>query len=88
MGLSGSPVVPPSLSVRERGTPRPHRESSPPGSAPPAGVGECFSFKSLVVRLPYSLIFCQYWLVFIFKFVVVLVLVVCGGTVFLSMPPS
>ena len=46
----------------------------------------------MVVRLPYSLIFCQFWFVFVFvfvfKFVVVLLLVVGGGTVCLPMPPS
>ena len=36
---------------------------------------ECFFFNSLVVRLPYSLIFWQFWLLFVFKFVVVLLLV-------------
>ena len=48
----------------------------------------CFFFNSLVVRLPYSSIFCQFWLFLIFKFVVVLLLVVRGGTVCLPMPPS
>ena len=33
-----------------------------PISAPPTSVDECFFFSSLVVRLPYSLIFCQFWL--------------------------
>ena len=33
-----------------------------PVSAPPTGLDECFFFISLVVRLPYSLIFCQFWL--------------------------
>ena len=36
------------------------------GSALPTGLGECFFFISLVVRLPYSSIFCQFWL-FVFK---------------------
>ena len=31
-------------------------------SAPPTGLDECVFFNSLVVRLPYSLIFCQFWL--------------------------
>ena len=31
-----------------------------PISAPPAGLDECFFFKSLVVRLPYGLIFWQF----------------------------
>ena len=36
-------------------------------STPPTGLGECFFFISLVVRLPHSLIFCQYWLFSVFK---------------------
>ena len=59
-----------------------------PSSAPPTGMDECFFFNSLVVRLPYSSIFCQFWLFFVFKCVVVLLLVVRGGTVCLPMPPS
>ena len=47
-----------------------------PISAPPTGLDECFFFNSLVVGLSYSLIFCQFWLFFVFKFVVVLLLVV------------
>ena len=35
-----------------------------PVSAPPTSLHECFFFNSLVVRLPYSLIF---WLFFVFK---------------------
>ena len=38
-----------------------------PISAPPTGLGECFFFISLVVGLPYSSIFCQFWLFFVFK---------------------
>ena len=38
-----------------------------PISAPPTGLDECVFFNSLVVRLPYSLIFCQFWLFFVFK---------------------
>ena len=48
-------------------------------------LSECFFFNSLVVRLPHSLIFCQFWLFFVFKFVVVLLLVVQGGIVCLPM---
>ena len=33
-----------------------------PVSPPPTGLGECFFFISLVVGLPYSLIFWQFWL--------------------------
>ena len=58
-----------------------------PVSIPPASLDECFFFNSLAVRLPYSLIFWQFWLFFVFKFVVVLLLVVRGGTVYLPMPP-
>ena len=56
-------------------------------SAPPNGLDECFFFNALVVRLPYSLIFWQFLLFFVFKFVVLLLLVVQGGTVCLLMPP-
>ena len=59
-----------------------------PVSVPPTGMDECFFFNSLFVGLAYSMIFCQLWLFFVFKFVVVLLLVVRGGTVCLPMPPS
>ena len=52
---------------------------------PHTSLNECFFFSSLVVGLPYSLIFWQFWLFFVFKFVVVL-LVVWGGKVYLPMP--
>ena len=68
--------------------PPPCRDSSLPVSTPPTGLDECFFFNSLVVGLPYSSIFCQFWLFFDFKFVVVLLWVVQGGTVYLPMPPS
>ena len=48
----------------------PCHESSPPWlplSAPPTGLDECLFFISLVVGLPYSSIFCQFWLFFVFK---------------------
>ena len=48
----------------------PYRWSSPsrlPVSAPPPGLGECFFFISLAVGLPYSSMFCQFWLFFAFK---------------------
>ena len=38
-----------------------------PVSAPLTSLGECFFFISLVVRLPYSSIFCQFWMLFVFK---------------------
>ena len=59
-----------------------------PISIPPTSLDECFFFKSLVVKLPYSLIFWQFWLFFVFKFVVVLLLVVQGDKVYLPTPPS
>ena len=71
--------------------PLPCHESSPPQlpvSAPPTSLVECFFFNSLIVRVPYSLIFWQFWLFVVFKFVVVLLLVVQGGKVYLSTPPS
>ena len=46
----------------------PYRESSPPQllvSTPPTGLDECFFFNSLFVRLPYRLICCQFWLLFV-----------------------
>ena len=58
-----------------------------PVSAPPTGLDECFFFNSLVVRVPYSLIFWQFWLFFVFKFVVLL-FVMRGGKVYLPTPPS
>ena len=86
-------VGPPSLKsttlpVRQ---PQPCCESSPHRlrvSVPLTGLDEHFFFNSLVVGLPYSLIFWQFWLFFVFRFVVVLLLVVQGGTVCLPMPPS
>ena len=38
-----------------------------PVSAPPTGLDTGFFFISLVVRLPYSSIFCQFWLFFVFE---------------------
>ena len=40
----------------------PYHESSPPGC-----LDECFFFIFLIVGLPYSSIFCQFWLFFVFK---------------------
>ena len=48
----------------------PCHESSPPRllvSTRPTGMDECFFFISLVFRLPYSSIFCEFWLFFVFK---------------------
>ena len=69
----------------------PLRKSSPlwlPVSTSFTGLYECFFFNYLVVRLPYGWIFCQFWLFFVFKFVIVLVLVVQGSKVYLPMPPT
>ena len=38
-----------------------------PVSSPFTNRDECFFFYSLVVRLPYSLIFWKFWLFFVFK---------------------
>ena len=52
-----------------------HRSSLPqlPVSTPPTSLDECFFFSSLVVGLPYSSMFWQFWLFWGFKLVVVLV---------------
>ena len=50
--------------------PPPLREYSPPWlpiSTPPTGLDECFFFISLVVGLTCNLIFCHFWLFFVFK---------------------
>ena len=65
-------VALPALFVPQSATSLPSHccKSSPPWlsvSTPPTGLDECFFFMSLVVRLPYSSIFCQFWLVFVFK---------------------
>ena len=54
-----------------------------PFSAPPTSLSKCYFFNSLVVGLTYSSIFWQFWLFFVFKFVVLL-LVVWRGKVYLS----
>ena len=38
-----------------------------PVSTPPTSLDECLFFFFLVVGLPYSLIFCEFWLFFVFK---------------------
>ena len=53
---------------------------------PSTSLDECFFFNSLVVGLPYSSISQQFWLFFVFKFVVVLLLVVRDEIVYLPMP--
>ena len=58
-----------------------------PVSASPTCLDESFFFNSLVVKLPHSLIFWQFWSFFVLKLVVVL-LVVQGSKAYLPMPPS
>ena len=99
-GLSHSPVVPSGLSTCKCGTTLSsshHLTGSTscchaslpqlPVSAPPTGLVNCFFFNSLVVRLPYSSILGSSGCFFVFKFVVLL-LVVRRVTVCLPMPPS
>ena len=102
-GLSHSPFVPPGYLHADVGLPTLPDASSPgpPATtllrvlstrlllpAPPLSLNECIFFNSLVVRLLYSSTFCQFWLYFVFKFVVVLLLLVQGGIVYLSTLPS
>ena len=76
VGLRGLLAVTPlarlSYSPPRLCVPPPCCESSHPlarllPSAPPTGLDECFFFISFVIGLPYSLIFCQFWLFFVFK---------------------
>ena len=59
-----------------------------PNSTPPTSLSDCFFFNSLVVGLPYSSICWHFWLFFVFKFVVILLLVVRGGKSYLPLTPS
>ena len=71
--------------------PLPCHKSSPPwlpAFTLSTSLDECFFFNSLFVRLPYSLIFWQFWLFSDFKFVVVLLLVLQGGKMYAAIPPS
>ena len=101
-GLSCSPFVSPGLSACKGGTASlchshlvlqllPWLLFSPPWLpifSPPTSLDECFFFNSLVVGLPYSSIFCQFLLFFVFNFVVVFLSVVEGGKLYLPTPPS
>ena len=65
-------------------------ESFPPWlpiSSPPSGLDKCVFFNSLVVGLPFSSILWQFWLFFVLKFVILILLVVQVGKVNLPMPP-
>ena len=93
LGLSRSPVpvyLHPNVGPPILPAPPCCKSSLPqqPISAPPTSLDECFFFNSLVVSLPYSFVLWQFCLFLVFKFVVVLLLVVRGGTVCLPMPPS
>ena len=57
-------------------------------SAPYTSLDECVFFNSLVVGPSYSSIFWQFWLYFVFKFVIFLLLVGPGSKVYLLTPPS
>ena len=68
-----------------------HTVSSPPLfpiSAPSTHLDEYGFFKSLVVGLPYSLIYWQFWVIFVWRLVVILLMVVQGGKACLPIPPS
>ena len=93
-GLSRSPVVPPRLSEHKRGTARStsrHLATSPlcPGCPSPPLLLVWMNV-SLTPQLSdfHQLIFWRLWLFFVFKFVVVLLLVVWRGTVCLPTPLS
>ena len=62
--------------------PPPRHKSSPPSCPAPPLLSVWMNVSS--VGLPHSSIFWKFWLLFVFKFVVVLLLVVRGGTVCLS----
>ena len=59
-----------------------------PISAPATNLDEYAFFKSLVVGLPYGLIFWQFWVVFVLRLVVILLAVVQGDEACLPIPPS
>ena len=62
-----APFVPQSATSLGPATSPEFCPTRPPVSAPPTGLDECFFFISLVVGLPCSSIFCQFWLFFVFK---------------------
>ena len=78
----GPPTPPAAASPTPVLQPLPCLVSSPPQlpiSTPPTSLDECFFFNSLVVRLPCSSIFWQFWLFIVFKLVVIFLLVVQGS---------
>ena len=66
-----------------------HMSSPPwlPISFPPTSLDECFFFNCFVVGLTYSSIFWKFWLFFVFKLVLILLLFVWGSKTYLPMPP-
>ena len=59
-----------------------------PVSAPPSSLNKYFFFNCFTVGFPHSLIFWQFELFFVFKFVVVLLMVVGGDKVYVPISPS
>ena len=77
-GLSRSPVVPPTLSTCKCETARSSSQFLLPVWM------NVFFFNYFIAGLPFNSIFWQFWLIFVFKCVVVLLLVVQGGKVYVS----
>ena len=68
-----------------------HTMSSPlwlPVATRPTHMDEYFFFRSLVVRPAHSSMFWQFWLFFVLRLVVLLLMVVQGGKAWLYAPPS
>ena len=96
-GIAHSPGVPPGcylphvnlrlpIPLATAAWPPTHWVLSPaPISAPPTPLDEYFFFKSLVVGLPYSLIVWQFWLFYVSRLVVILLMAVRGGKAHLCM---
>ena len=87
-GLPCSPVIPPSLFTCKCGitwSTSCHLAMCISALAaqlcPPTRLNECFFFNPLVVRIIYILIWGQFWIFFVFKFVAILLLVARGGKV-------
>ena len=85
----GLPILPASASLLP---PHCHHTISSPPQLPisilPICLDEYFFFKSLVVGLPYSLVFWQFWLYFVLRLVVIPLVVVQGGEVCLPTTSS
>ena len=100
-GITHSPGVPPSIYLPLVGLPSSPAATAAASSLPyqilsalgpwlhpSTHLDEYFFFKSLVVGLPYSSTFWQFWLFFVLRVVVILLMVVQGGKARLPMPPS